>query len=107
MAIEVEEVVAVDTAAVEAKVEAQAMAVAIEDAAAEVIEKEAEIEKEHQELKEATEVAMAEMLVVIEVAQPATEAVTEPEMADVTEAMVAINLLVIDQVAKEDVEEIS
>jgi hypothetical protein len=79
------------------------MAEAKEDAAAEVIETEAETEKEkeHQELKEATEAAMAAAK------ELPKEAVTEPEMADVTEAMVAINLLVIDQVAKEDVEEIS
>jgi hypothetical protein len=102
--IEAEEVVAVDTAAVEAKAEAQAMAVAIEDAAAVAIEIEAETEKEHQERKEAATAVVKDHQK--EVVHRPKEVDMEPEMADATEAMVVINLLVIDQVAREDVEEI-
>ena len=100
--IEAEEVVAVDTAAVEAKAEAQAMA--IEDAAAVAIEIEAETEKEHQERKEAATAVVKDHQK--EVVHRPKEVDMEPEMADATEAMVVINLLVIDQVAREDVEEI-
>ena len=100
--IEAEEVVAVDTAAVEAKAEAQAMA--IEDAAAVAIEIEAETEKEHQERKEAATAVVKDHQK--EVVHRPKEVDMEPEMADATEAMVVINLLVIDQVGREDVEEI-